>query len=898
MAIIYIDQKPYEVDQRKNLLESAVSLGLNLPYFCWHPALGSVGSCRLCAVQQFADENDTQGRTVMACMTPVKDNMRFSVEHATCSGFRESVTEWLMNNHPHDCPVCDEGGECHLQDMTLLSGHNYRRYRFPKRTFRNQNLGPFINHEMNRCITCYRCVRYYKDVAGGTDLSAFASSGRVYFGRFEEGALQSEFSGNLAEVCPTGVFTDKIYHKRYVRKWDLTTAPSVCQLCSVGCNISPGERGGILRRVQNRFHEEVNGFFICDRGRFGHDFVNAKNRLLTPQLVADNNTEEVSLDAACMRVQELIAKSSLVVGIGSPRASLESNWMLKQLVGADNFYDGLTNAQSTAVKQGVATLTSGTVEPASLKDLREADAIFILGEDLTQTAPMMALSIRQGAFGFKQAKAEQDLGISVWNDAAVRDYVRADALPLFVAHVSGTALDSIAHARIIKHPAELLPLAEALLAEITGNSQNVTLSETERDFIASVKTALLAAKKPVIIAGTSLGDGSLIAVAEAITRALDREPTSAKLSLVFSDANSVGLSMLKPKPLSSLLEHSDTVDVAIVLEHDLRWHLGSKPFKDFVKRITHLVVIDSLPNETVKHASVVIPSLTFLESTGCLISGEGRVQRFFSVSQLGIANQKSAWRILSSCMGASSEEKFPTADDVCNALALDLGLAPSTFTALFTHDFTVLGRGVPRQTSEFSGRTAMYANTTVHEPKPRVDPDSPLVATMEGPRTKIPLPLISSSWSPAWNSVQASFKTTLKATANQQQDFGGVRIFEKHAPAPIKYQPVSSRVRDTDGFYVVPNYSIFASSEIANFSPALSQRFASIEAQISHVDARRFGFSAGATIIITSSAGKFSLVAKTRDDLAPGILLLSYGLVDASLFFTTCTVDVVSEEKV
>src|SRR5579871_2139308 len=220
MATIIIDQKPYEVSLAKNLLEAAISLGIDLPYFCWHPALGSVGSCRQCAVQQFTDEKDTQGRLVMACMTGVKDGMRVSVDHPSCTAFRKNVIEWLMINHPHDCPVCDEGGECHLQDMTLMSGHDYRRYPYEKRTFRNQYMGPLVNQEMNRCIQCYRCVRFYREYAGGRDFDSFVLRNLVFFGRHKEGVLENEFSGNLVEVCPTGVFTDKTLKHHYTRKWD------------------------------------------------------------------------------------------------------------------------------------------------------------------------------------------------------------------------------------------------------------------------------------------------------------------------------------------------------------------------------------------------------------------------------------------------------------------------------------------------------------------------------------------------------------------------------------------------------------------------------------------------------------------------------------------------------
>jgi len=189
MPKIYIDDKPYDVPEGKNLLEACLSLGLDLPYFCWHPALGSVGACRQCAVKQYANADDKRGRLVMSCMTPSTDGTIISVTDDEAKAFRESVVEWLMVNHPHDCPVCDEGGECLLQEMTVAGGHGLRRYAGKKRTYQNQDLGPYIAHEMNRCITCYRCVRFYNDYAGGKDLAALSSRENTYFGRHEDGCL-------------------------------------------------------------------------------------------------------------------------------------------------------------------------------------------------------------------------------------------------------------------------------------------------------------------------------------------------------------------------------------------------------------------------------------------------------------------------------------------------------------------------------------------------------------------------------------------------------------------------------------------------------------------------------------------------------------------------------------
>ena len=314
--------------------------GFNIPYFCWHPALHSVGACRQCAVKQFKDEHDERGRIVMSCMTPVADGARISIDDPEVLAFRKSIIEFLMLNHPHDCPVCDEGGECHLQDMTVMTGHNYRRSRFKKRTYRNQNLGPFINHEMNRCIQCYRCVRFYRDYAGGRDLEVFASHDHVYFGRHEDGVLENEFSGNLVEICPTGVFTDKTLKRHYSRKWDLQTAPSVCVHCGLGCNTIPGERYGILRRIQNRYNDAVNRYFLCDRGRYGYEFVNSERRIREPML--KRSDLPVPKGEVMQHLSRLLYFGARVIGIGSPRASLEANFALRSLVGEEHFYTGLS----------------------------------------------------------------------------------------------------------------------------------------------------------------------------------------------------------------------------------------------------------------------------------------------------------------------------------------------------------------------------------------------------------------------------------------------------------------------------------------------------------------------------------------------------------------------------
>jgi len=431
-----IDGRRYEVDaEGKNLLHVCLSLGLNLPYFCWHPALHSVGACRQCAVKLFKDEADVKGRIIMSCMTPVTDGMRLSVEDPEARMFRSQVTEWLMVNHPHDCPICDEGGECHLQDMVVMTGHSYRRYRFTKRTHRNQDLGPFINHEMNRCIQCYRCIRFYRDYAGGKDLEALGAHDDVYFGRQTDGTLENEFSGNLVEVCPTGVFTDKTLKMHYARKWDLQTAPSICVHCAVGCNTIPGERYGTIRRVRTRYNGDVNGYFLCDRGRYGYEFVNGARRLRQPLVRTGDSLQPATSADAVSRAGAAVSGAAgsgaagsgvPAIGIGSPRASLETNYALRALVGPANFYLGVSDRHLEILRLMTQVLREGPAPVASVRQAAKSDAALILGEDVWNTAPILALNLRQASTNAPAAAAMKKKKLNAWDDAAVREAIRLE----------------------------------------------------------------------------------------------------------------------------------------------------------------------------------------------------------------------------------------------------------------------------------------------------------------------------------------------------------------------------------------------------------------------------------------------------------------------------------------
>ena len=263
-------------------------------------------------------------------MVAAEDGMVVSTTHPDAMDYRKYVIEWLMLDHPLDCPVCDEGGHCLLQDETVSGGHGIRRFLGPKRTYEDQDLGRFVQHEMNRCIQCWRCRRFYQDYAGYRDLGALQIGRRTYFGRFSDGALESPFAGNLIDVCPTGVFTDKPSRFKG-RRWDFERGPSLCLHCSLGCNTVGGAKYREMVRLEARPNDAVNGYFICDRGRYGFSYANHPERPRRARL----SGREVPWDEAILAAAAELARISrehgpgAVACLGGARSSLETQGALK-----------------------------------------------------------------------------------------------------------------------------------------------------------------------------------------------------------------------------------------------------------------------------------------------------------------------------------------------------------------------------------------------------------------------------------------------------------------------------------------------------------------------------------------------------------------------------------------
>ncbi|WP_348749912.1 NADH-quinone oxidoreductase subunit NuoG [Pseudomonas rhodesiae] len=884
MATIHVDGKALEVDGADNLLQACLSLGLDIPYFCWHPALGSVGACRQCAVKQYTDENDTRGRIVMSCMTPATDNTWISIDDEESKAFRASVVEWLMTNHPHDCPVCEEGGHCHLQDMTVMTGHNERRYRFTKRTHQNQDLGPFISHEMNRCIACYRCVRFYKDYAGGTDLGVFGAHDNVYFGRVEDGVLESEFSGNLTEVCPTGVFTDKTHSERYNRKWDMQFAPSICHGCSSGCNISPGERYGELRRIENRFNGSVNQYFLCDRGRFGYGYVNREDRPRQP-LLADG--AKLSTDEALDKAADLL-RGRTIVGIGSPRASLESNYALRELVGAEHFYSGIEADELERIRLVLQVLNDSPLPVPNMRDIEDHDAIFVLGEDLTQTAARIALSLRQSVKGKAEEMADA-MRVQPWLDAAVKNIGQHALNPLFIASLAETKLDDIAEECVHAAPDDLARLGFAVAHALDASAPAVDGLDTEAVELAQrIADALLAAKRPLIIAGTSLGSKALIEAAANIAKALKLRDKNGSISLVVPEANSLGLAMLGGESVDAALQAviDGNADALVVLENDLYTRTDAAKVDAALNAAKVLIVADHQKTATSDRADLVLPAATFAEGDGTLVSQEGRAQRFFQVfdpkyMDAGILVHE-GWRWLHALRSTLLNQPidWTQLDHVTAATAASAPQLARIVDAAPSAAFRIKGLKLAREPLRYSGRTAMRADISVHEPRTPQDNDTAFAFSMEGysgsaePRQQVPF-----AWSPGWNSPQAWNKFQDEVGGHIRAGDPGTRLIESKGDSLNWFAAVPRPFNPAQGTWqVVPFFHLFGSEENSSKAAPVQERIPAAYVAMAKSEADRLGVNDGALLSLTVAGQTLRLPLRINEALGAGLVALPKGL--------------------
>lgn len=905
MTTIHIDGKEYHVESGGNLLHACLSLGLDIPYFCWHPALGSVGACRQCAVMQYHSIEDTRGRLVMSCMTPISNNTVISINNAEAKQFRKNVVELLMINHPHDCPVCEEGGNCHLQDMTVMTGHNVRKYRFTKRTHNNQELGPFIAHDMNRCIACYRCVRYYKDYADGTDFGVYGTHDNLYFGRIQSGTLDNEFSGNLVDICPTGVFTDKNHSTRYNRKWDMQFAPSICHQCSIGCNTSPGERYGEIIRIDNRYNGSVNHYFLCDRGRFGYDYVNQKDRPRQPQKLNGEKWITLNLEQAMKYAYDIVHQAKKIIGIGSARASVESNFALRQLVGVNNYCTGIDQAEQLRLKLILHVLQNGGIHTPSLRDIEDYDAILVLGEDLTQTGARIALAIRQAVKGKARDMAAIH-GVAAWQIATVQNISQHAKYPLFITNIDITSLDDIAawnycapveeQARLGFAIAHMLDSAAPAVNDL-DNSLNIQV-----DIIVQ---ALINARKPLIITGSHSGSELLIQSAANIATALKNRGADVGITFVVSSANSIGVAMIDGLSLDKALDQliSGVADTVIVMENDLYRYAPVKKINAALDKVKNVIVVDHQRTAIMDKANLILSASSFAESDGTLVNQEGRAQRFFQVYDPDFYNDEknknftlmlASWQWMYRLHASNKTANIDRIhlDDIISDCIVALPQLHGIVNAAPDARFRIYGQKLARSPHRSSGRTAMRAKISVHEVRQPQDQESMFSFSMEGHHgPQADCNQIPFAWSPGWNSSQAWNKFQDEVGGKLLHGDPGVRLIEANESRLKYFTQIPDSFHQIYGWRVAPYYHLFGSDEMSQRSSIMQQRMPDAYVMLNPIDAAKLDVHVGTLLTFTCIGHTLCLPIRLSETLTKGQIGLPLGLPGISPILVGQTVE-------
>ena len=620
MPKLIIDEQEIEVPEGTKVIEAAEKLGIVIPRFCYHPALGSVGACRVCAVKFL--QGPVKG-IQMSCMIDAKDGMVVSTTDEEVVDFRKHVIEWLMMNHPHDCPVCDEGGHCLLQDLTIAGGHGVRRFQGRKRTHIDQYLGPLIQHEMNRCIQCYRCSRFYQEFAGYRDLGVMQIGSRVYFGRYKEGAPESPFAGNIIDICPTGVYTDKP-SRFFGRRWDYERGPSVCINCSLGCHTVVSARYRQIVRQEAKFSKTVNGHFICDRGRYGFYYAGQDERPRHPRVRGKEASWENSLRAAFDELDRISRESgpSAVACAGSVRSSLETQAALKRLCRTKGWKGpvyGMDHDIEMKVKTAVSELDPDLA--VSLGDLETADYILAVGVDPVNEAPMLAMAMRQA-----QRKGAKVVLVDP----------RPIGLPLDFCHLPVTPDAMGLWLKFL-----LKNMVEHVIAEAPGSEtrkrSDGTVPENlvpfwDPDQMAAVEKDLGRSLRPIIVCGTEIVPETLPVLAANLARHLRSMKKASGLFYLFTGANAFGAALLSDLETSfeKILTEIETnaVRAVVLVESDPYFNFPDRiRLEQALERLDVLVVLDYLDSKAVRTADVFLPTMTLYETGGFFINQEGRAQK-------------------------------------------------------------------------------------------------------------------------------------------------------------------------------------------------------------------------------------------------------------------------------
>ena len=685
-----------QVPKGENLIESARRVGIDVPYFCYHPRLskGDAANCRMCLVEVSMTGPDGSVRKMpkpqAACTMPAAEGMVIETETEAIVKDRRGILEFLLINHPLDCPVCDRGGECPLQNNTLFYGPPTSRFIEEKRHL--PKAYPLSNHvvfDRERCIHCARCTRFTEDISGDSQLGFLKRGADMEVGTFAHTAYQSKFSGNVIELCPVGALLSRNYRFK-ARPWDLLTQRSICTVCSNGCNIKLDYRVDQIQRVNARLNEDVNEEWTCDRGKFGHGYISSPDRLRQPLIKRDDKWHPITWpEAYQVLTDKLRAAGTNVGGIGGSRSTNEDAFAFQKLfretLKSGNIDHRLGRYQGPASSPTFDYFGHHGMGNA-IAELETLKTVFVLGSELAEEQPIIYLRVRK-AWRFKGAKIVNALDRAVEGTTSVGDFASVNLVyrpGAEIALLSGM-LHILLESGLVESDG---PEFEALREAFSEWTPAKTSKETGISPDDLTNAVALIANDPGsvgVIVGKTITEHpqypEIIAVLGGLMSATGNEMN---VNVPALDCNSQGAADMgvlpdvgpgySPTPITGL-NTQGILRGAASGELQLLWIVGADLLNDYTDRALAYNALENCPfivvnalslTETASMADLILPVASVAEKDGTYTSCERRIQRIhraFEVSQ----DIKPDWLIFSEVaekLSAGTPSLYLSARDV------------------------------------------------------------------------------------------------------------------------------------------------------------------------------------------------------------------------------------------
>jgi NADH-quinone oxidoreductase subunit G len=638
---IEVDGKTLPARRGQMLIEVTDAFGPYVPRFCYHKKLSVAANCRMCLV-----EVEKAPKPLPACATPVMDGMKVHTRSVKARDAQKGTMEFLLINHPLDCPICDQGGECPLQDLALGYGDDISRYSEGKRVIDDKDIGPLISTEMTRCIHCTRCVRFGQEVAGVMEFGAIGRGEHMEIRTFLDRSVDSELSGNVIDLCPVGALTSKPYRFK-ARAWELTDQPSVSPHDCVGANILVQSLRGKVMRVLPRENEAVNECWISDRDRFSYEALNSEERLRVPLIRVSGRLQETDWQTALAFTAQALKRVIAAHGadqlgaLAAPISTLEEFFLLQKLVrglGSNNVDHRLR--QMDFRDDARMPLFPAFGQP--LKDLEHADAILLVGSNVRKDQPLIGLRVRKAALKGANISVINPMACDFNFDVAHQVVVH----PLeTVSRLAGVA-QALAARKNVQIPEPLKRRFGAAKPDPTDEAIAETLAGAER---GAVVLGNLAASHPQSAELRAAAQWIAKVSGAALWHLPDANSAGGWLAGCVPHRGSLGrtvaagrhaLAMLR-KPLKAYLL------LGVEPELDCLYAGPARAAMDAAEFVVALSAFRPSPFRTAAadYADVVLPLAPFTETAGSFVNGEGRVQSF-EPAVTPVGETRPGWKIL------------------------------------------------------------------------------------------------------------------------------------------------------------------------------------------------------------------------------------------------------------